>query len=298
MRCDDVLLRLDQFRTGELEETETRILERHLDHCPPCAESYEELDELAGKARALLGECPSCCLEAVRERLFDRYDRIEVDGLALWVAFSARGLTMVALAEERSFDEFAWEHERRFDRELSSASIPGELQRQLGAALSGEEAPTGVDLSQLAEFERRVLEVLLTIPAGQVRPYSWVAREVGKPAAVRAVGNTCARNPLPIVVPCHRVVPAAGGIGAYAWGPEMKRRILLREGVDVDWLERLGKRHVRYLGTKRGGWYCFPTCPGAQKIPQEDLLYVHDDREAEAEGLVPCGWCKPLALSA
>ena len=66
------------------------------------------------------------------------------------------------------------------------------------------------------EFERAVLEKALEIPRGEVRPYSWIASEIGRPKAVRAVGSALAHNPVPLVMPCHRVVRADGMIGQYS----------------------------------------------------------------------------------
>jgi methylated-DNA-[protein]-cysteine S-methyltransferase len=66
-----------------------------------------------------------------------------------------------------------------------------------------------------------------------VQTYAWLARKAGRPRAARAVGNTMARNPIPILIPCHRVVPAAGGIGNYGLGAAVKRALLKREGVAV-----------------------------------------------------------------
>ena len=81
-------------------------------------------------------------------------------------------------------------------------------------------------------FEREVLELLRTIPPGEVVTYGDLARRLGKPRATRAVGNVCARNPAILVVPCHRVVPAAGGVGNYAGagGAATKRKLLEAEG--------------------------------------------------------------------
>ena len=154
-----------------------------------------------------------------------------------------------------------------------------------------------VDLSALPDFERRVLETLISIPSGELRSYGWVAREAGRAQAVRAVGNVCAHNPVPLVVPCHRVVPASGGLGGYGLGPEMKRKLLEREGVDLGRVERLGRTGAKYV--KAGeAWYCFPTCRHVRSIADRDLELVHDEREAAALGLTPCDDCRPLVPAA
>ncbi len=82
-------------------------------------------------------------------------------------------------------------------------------------------------------FQKAVWQGLLDIPAGQVLTYGQVARLVGHPGAARAVGSACGANPLPFLVPCHRVVASGGGLGGFGLGPEIKRRLLEREGVRI-----------------------------------------------------------------
>jgi AraC family transcriptional regulator of adaptative response/methylated-DNA-[protein]-cysteine methyltransferase len=79
-------------------------------------------------------------------------------------------------------------------------------------------------------FQRRVWEELQRIPAGETRTYGEVADAIGAPGAARAVGSACGSNPVPVVVPCHRVVPASGGVGNYGLGPHRKRALLEKEG--------------------------------------------------------------------
>ena len=78
-------------------------------------------------------------------------------------------------------------------------------------------------------FQRRVWEELQRIPLGETRTYGEVAAAIGSPRAVRAVGTACGANPVAIVVPCHRVLPASGGVGNYGGGPHRKRELLRRE---------------------------------------------------------------------
>lgn len=88
---------------------------------------------------------------------------------------------------------------------------------------------TRCDLSGLSPFTRAVLRITAKIPYGEVRSYEWVARKLGKPRAVRAVGNALARNPIPIIIPCHRIVRSDGTIGGFALGTAWKRRLLALE---------------------------------------------------------------------
>lgn len=88
---------------------------------------------------------------------------------------------------------------------------------------------------EVGPFERQVLDFLRTLPRGATVTYGEIAQRLGRPRAARAVGNACARNPAPVLIPCHRVVPASGGLGAYSGGdgPATKRRLLEREGAVV-----------------------------------------------------------------
>lgn len=78
-------------------------------------------------------------------------------------------------------------------------------------------------------FQRRVWSALLRIPAGTTRTYAEIARSIGMPRGARAVARACASNPLAVLIPCHRVVRADGGLGGYRWGLERKRRLIARE---------------------------------------------------------------------
>lgn len=89
-------------------------------------------------------------------------------------------------------------------------------------------------------FQWRVWKELREIPYGSVRSYSEVARRIGLPKAIRAVANACASNPVPLVIPCHRVVPKTGGVGNYGLGVERKKILLAKEGVDLAKLDRKG----------------------------------------------------------
>lgn len=76
------------------------------------------------------------------------------------------------------------------------------------------------------EFEKKVWEALKEIPYGETRTYKWLAEEIGKPHAFRAVGNALGKNPIPIIFPCHRVIETDGSIGGYSPGTDIKRRLL------------------------------------------------------------------------
>ncbi|MFC1968865.1 methylated-DNA--[protein]-cysteine S-methyltransferase [Chloroflexota bacterium] len=94
--------------------------------------------------------------------------------------------------------------------------------------------PDRVDLAEATPFQRRVWEKTRLIPYGETRSYSWIAEQIGQPAAVRAVGQALGRNPLPIIVPCHRVITTDGKLGGYSGGLDMKRYLLRLESSGQD----------------------------------------------------------------
>lgn len=102
------------------------------------------------------------------------------------------------------------------------------LRNHLATATAATVTPP-VDVRGTA-FQRQVWSALQAIPRGQRRTYTQVAAAVGRPAAVRAVANACAANPVAVLVPCHRVVRSDGGLGGYRWGEERKRALLASEG--------------------------------------------------------------------
>jgi len=115
-----------------------------------------------------------------------------------------------------------------------------------------------VDLSGATDFNRSVLEVVRKIPYGVLRTYKWVAGEIGAPRATRPVGQALSRNPLPIVIPCHRVVNSDGSLGGYSGGgPDMKRRLIEIETGQVDLAlrgdEQTERKRIRFLLESEGG---------------------------------------------
>ena len=90
-----------------------------------------------------------------------------------------------------------------------------------------------LDISCLGGFTQKVLNELMNIPYGETRTYGWLARKVGKPGAARAVGQALKRNPIPIIIPCHRVIRDDGTIGGFSMGVNIKERLLALEGVHV-----------------------------------------------------------------
>jgi O-6-methylguanine DNA methyltransferase len=215
--------------------------------------------------------------------LGDAYTTLDTDLGPLFVAFNQTGVSAVLRADSPAQFEDAFR--ARFGRPVRPAS---ETPRNLG---------TRFDLRGLSEFERAVLLKALEIPRGQVRPYAWIAHEIGHPAAVRAVGSALAKNPVPVLIPCHRVVRSDGHIGNYALGgSQAKRRILSAEGVDPDWLAEHARTGRRYVGSDTTRIYCFPTCGSARRVQPTHTVSFASAAAARSAGYRPCKVCRPLAV--
>jgi len=110
----------------------------------------------------------------------------------------------------------------------------GSLPEQMRSYFAGEPVcfDCRVELEGVGDFERRALLEATKVPYGSVTTYGALAAAQGNPRAVRAIGNAMARNPIPIVIPCHRVIHADGRLGGFRGGRDMKRLLLALEGVD------------------------------------------------------------------
>ena len=288
MRCDSVRRRLDASRTSELPPREQEAVEQHLRTCAACRQSLADLRLLATSLRAI--EPPRRPRRASL-LIADSYDVLEAPEGKVFVAFSANGLRLIrkgTLAELRAL------YQQRYGRSLDRAPLPAPLRKQVLAALRGEGVQKALlDVKQSTDLEQRVLATLHRIPRGEVRTYSWLAQQVGRPKAVRAVGNIVAKNAVPYVVPCHRVVPATGGVGNYIFGSAAKRALLEREGVDVAGLDALARKQIRFIGSRTTHIFCFPTCRDARRIRRENQVPLHGATEAVDKGFRACKHCQP-----
>jgi O-6-methylguanine DNA methyltransferase len=123
--------------------------------------------------------------------------------------------------------------------EIVSAKIRGWHRATVAAlknVLAGRPAKKlpPIDWSGKTEFQKCVWRALLKITPGKTRSYGRVAQAIGKPKAVRAVGGACGANPIPVLVPCHRVLAANKKLGGYSGGLDWKRSLLVREGIKIE----------------------------------------------------------------
>jgi methylated-DNA-[protein]-cysteine S-methyltransferase len=164
----------------------------------------------------------------------------------LLVALTKRGLVTLAYPNEDPDDTLARLADEISPRILESARATDEVRRQLGDYFERRRRrfDIPVDLRLTRGFGQRILRQTTRIPYGAVATYRDVATRAGSPLAVRAAGNALGSNPVPIVVPCHRVVRTGGGLGGYTGGLDRKVTLLRLEGA----LEPSGEGHSARAG--------------------------------------------------
>ncbi len=146
------------------------------------------------------------------------------------VATSSRGLCAVAFGDSSREMESLLRERYAGSRLVCLPLGLAPLVRRVLALITGETPPRSLAVDVPATpFEHRVWNALRAIPPGQTRTYAEIARAIGRPRAARAVGRICSQNVLALVIPCHRVVPSSGGVGAYRWGADRKRALLEAE---------------------------------------------------------------------
>lgn len=256
--------------------------------------------DIESALEALREPAPGTLLPAVLAAtgLADRFVRRPSPLGEVYVAFGERGVTALALAGDP--DDFSRSYEHRTGRPVVPAGpVPDPVMVAIDRAIEERRpAAIDVDLSSLTDFQAAVLRATAGIPSGEVRPYGWVAREIGKPGAVRAVGSALARNPVPLIIPCHRVVRSDGRLGEYSLGEAANKPLLLHaEGVDVTRLQILAERGTRLVGSDTTRIFCLPTCRHARRISTAHLREFRSDTDARRSGYRPCMVCRPVAAA-
>ena len=256
----------------------------------------DEFSDVEAALATLLVPAPETLAPAtlVAVGLADEYTTMSSPIGPVYVAWNGLGVSQVAAAP--SAEEFETRFRADLGRPIRPATVvPPRLARALSRRLAGDRrAPLALDLRQRSEFERAVWSKALEIPRGEVRPYGWIAAEIGRPRAVRAVGSALGHNPVPLVVPCHRVVRSDGMIGQYSLGgPANKRAILAAEGLDPDELESLARARVRFIASDTTRIYCLPSCHNARRITERHRVVFRSSAEPTAAGYRACRGCRP-----
>lgn len=295
--------------TQEAEPAATRRVEEHIGRCASCRGEFEQYRAIEGAVDALRGEpIPDARLAGARAELESRLADLRARLVEYRVFPSPLGPILIARSEQGvSLVEYL-----RSRRALGAS--------RLGRAAGVEAVEDGAEVEALyrelleylegrrtrldwpldlrwarSQFHRAVLRVTAGIPYGAVTSYAGIALRVGRPAAARAVAQALRWNPLPIVVPCHRVIGVSGSLTGYAGNRiDLKQRLLAAEGVPVVKTTRELQitRDAMYVRAP-GGSYCLPTCRWTTPVIPARLMLFGSREHAEAAGLTPCTECRP-----
>jgi methylated-DNA-[protein]-cysteine S-methyltransferase len=241
LSCDDVVHQLPLLVIGDLTDDEEHDLDVHALDCAECAAEIAESRRLAG----ILDEIPAVenldarvalALPLLRQRIGAMlprpagYDRIDSPLGPLFLIVSGDGLCAVRFSDTEA-GVAAWADESDLRLSLDAAEVrpfARQLHEYFDHRRTDFDLP--VDLSTASPFVQRVLRATAGVPFGRLASYKTIARDIGEPKATRAVGNALGHNPVPIVIPCHRVIRSDGSLGGYTGGTEIKRHLLTLEG--------------------------------------------------------------------
>lgn len=131
-------------------------------------------------------------------------------------------------------EHFPFDNAEHLHRQYPVLTCAQELLARYFAGKPFDNYEISIQVDTGTPFQKKVWGIIQQIPYGKVQSYQWIAEQIGKPKAVRAVGNAVGRNPVSIFIPCHRVIRSNGALGGYGGGLERKRQLLAIEGHDIE----------------------------------------------------------------
>jgi methylated-DNA-[protein]-cysteine S-methyltransferase len=295
---------------GEAAPSAAQRVERHLDRCAPCRREFQGYRAVDGAVTVLREEAlPSEPLAQARElldtRLADLRSRLLTYRIfpsplgQVLIARSELGISLVEYLERgTSLRASRLHHEPGVEMVEDGGELDA-VCRELLEYLQGRRRrldwPLDLRLAR-SDFHRMVLQATAAVPYGAVIPYAGLAQEVGKAEATRAVAQALRWNPLPIVIPCHRVIGTSGALTGYAGGKvNLKQKLLSLEGVPT--AKKAGvlgitpqAMYALYPGDRE---YCLPTCPSLDTRKPMPLTRFASREYAETAGFAPCTTCRP-----
>ncbi|HSB68395.1 MAG TPA: methylated-DNA--[protein]-cysteine S-methyltransferase [Candidatus Methylomirabilis sp.] len=295
---------------GEAAPGAAQRVDHHLAACASCRREFQEYRAVDSAVTTLREEqIPTGTLALAREQLDTRLADLRRRLLTYQIFPSPLGHILIARSElgislveylERGTSLRA--SRLRHEPGVELVESGGELEatyRELLEYLDGRRKrldwPLDLRLAR-SDFQRTVLQATAAIPYGAVIPYAGIAHGVGRAAAVRAVAQALRWNPLPIVIPCHRVIGTSGSLTGYAGGKvDLKQKLLCVEGIPI--ARKAGvlgitpqAMYALYPGDRE---YCLPTCPSFSTHRPLPLTRFASREFAEAAGFAPCTTCRP-----
>jgi O-6-methylguanine DNA methyltransferase len=222
------------------------------------------------------GEAPAALTQRVIRRAGEMEGETEAVLDRLAVSATPNGVSLIRLGKQAPGESGA------------AKKLIERAREELHDYLRGERVyfSVPVDLRAAPLFQAKVLRATGDIPFGQARPYAWVAKRIGHPGAVRAVGTALGKNPVPLIVPCHRVLKSDGGVGGYIFGTRLKGRLLEIERT-TPVLE--GCTSTRIV--------CRVGCPHLRRAKPENRVVFASVEDARSVGYRRCRVCRPAQVA-
>lgn len=293
-----------------------RTVRTHVRTCPDCAQRLEDYRQLLDGLRSL--PASDAALTAARRKLDARLVRSTRPRLVVgvWetslgplrIGRTDAGVALLEFVSDEELDDPGSDVrlQRLFSVDTAGPDDAGRAEMSalmdgLNAYLSGGRQSLGWTVDEAlmrSEFQRRVLHATSQIPYGTLATYLGIAHSIGQPSAVRAVAQALRYNPVPIQIPCHRIIGSNGGLTGYGGDRvTLKRDILAIEGIPI--MEaKTGFRVVRrrlYSADQRLRVFCRSGCRVAAGRPVANRLLVASGYRAKEIGFTPCEVCQPEA---
>ena len=297
----------------EVEAPLQQAVQSHIASCPACRGMFATYHDLQQVFLRLQGSSPvDSAIRQAKDQLIHalspattqrlRYRQVESGLGELYIARSARGVPLVAWHDKATQLLASLDSQGDVAIQADGAELQ-QLVTELQAYFAGSRTRFSWPLDEMfvrSDFQRNVLRVTAEIPYGAVMSYQGIAAALGQPKAVRAVAQALRRNPVAIVIPCHRVVGRTGHLTGYAGGLERKRALLAHESVPLVMRSSgvfIDKMHM-YVGWRAERAYCKPQCPSLVSITPGDMLFVSPQAIMAQGDFVPCDVCHPEVVSA
>jgi methylated-DNA-[protein]-cysteine S-methyltransferase len=305
--CRTIEADLVATATSEAAPDAARRVDEHMSRCASCREElsrYRALEHAVSAVRNVAPAAPAVARESLLARLADLRSRLVVYRVfasplgRLLIARSEQGVSLVEYLDQGAGVEASHLRRAGIDAMEDGAELEA-FYRDLLDYLEGRRTrldwPLDFRLARSA-FHRRVLDAAAAIPYGAVTSYAHLAREIGQPTAMRAVAQALRTNPLPIVVPCHRIVGTDATLVGYAGDKiSLKQRLLGVEGVPTAQARRDLRvaREAMYAYHHGDTEYCLPTCGSISQRTLAEYTLFASRESAEAAGFTPCTSCRP-----
>lgn len=282
MTCEQAQQLLAQLTWPQVQTRRYAALYRHLQHCGNCQQHWQHWRQAEEQLSMFMAVEPSPA--GLWEKVMTTIQTEETSAARedLWrsiiLEVSPQGIQRLVLQNVAQVDATPASPSPR------ATALWDQALTQLAEYFHGERSifQLPVDLQDCTPFERDVLAAAATIPYGEVRSYKWLAERVGRPGAARAIGNALHNNPVPVIIPCHRIVKSDGSLGGYAFGTTWKTRLLALEQATAPFV---GCSSTRIL--------CYRGCRHERRVQEGNRIHFASFHDALEVGYRPCKVCQP-----